>query len=168
MNDDIFTGQWKQMRGALRSWWGKISDDDFERIGGQKDKLIGVIQEKYGYTRDQAESEVERRFNEYGDGSRLSASGVAETIKDKAYDLSATAASKAREATAGVTSGLEKTGAYFKEKRVENIAADLIDLVRRHPVQSVLIGIGLVYLLSGSRSSESRQAKRNGPQNSDE
>jgi uncharacterized protein YjbJ (UPF0337 family) len=170
MNDDIFTGQWKQMRGALRSWWAKISDDDFERIGGQKDELIGVIQEKYGYTRDQAESEVERRFKEYGagSGSRLSASGAAETIKDKAYDLSATAASKAREVTAGVTSGLEKAGSYFKEERVENIAADLIALVRRYPVQSALIGIGLVYLLFGSRSSESKQPKRTGAGTADE
>ncbi len=169
MNDDIFNGQWKQMRGALRSWWGKISDDDFERIGGQKDKLIGVIQEKYGYTRDQAEIEVERRFKEYGagSGSRFSASGAAEAIREKAYDLSATAASKAREATAGVTSELEKAGSYFKEERVENIAADLIALLRRYPVQSVLIGIGLVYLLSRSRSSESRQPNRTGPRSSD-
>jgi len=43
MNEDIFTGQWKEMRGALRSCWGKLTDDDFEWIGGQKDKLIGLI-----------------------------------------------------------------------------------------------------------------------------
>ena len=47
MNQDIFTGQWKQMRGTLKSWWGKLADDDFDRIGGQKDKLIGALQEKY-------------------------------------------------------------------------------------------------------------------------
>ena len=41
MNQDIFAGQWKQMRGALKSWWGKLSDDDFDRIGGQMDQLIG-------------------------------------------------------------------------------------------------------------------------------
>jgi len=42
MNYDIFAGQWKQMRGTLKSWWGKLSDDDFEWIAGQKDKLIGL------------------------------------------------------------------------------------------------------------------------------
>jgi uncharacterized protein YjbJ (UPF0337 family) len=36
MNQDIFAGQWKQMRGALKSWWGKLSDDDFDRIGGRR------------------------------------------------------------------------------------------------------------------------------------
>ncbi len=67
MNQDIFAGQWQQIRGELRSWWGKISDDDFERIGGQKDKLVGMVQEKYGYAREKAQQEVDRRFKEYGD-----------------------------------------------------------------------------------------------------
>jgi hypothetical protein len=35
MNQDIFAGQWKQMRGELKAWWGKLADDDFERIGGR-------------------------------------------------------------------------------------------------------------------------------------
>ena len=64
MNEDVFAGQWKQMRGELRTWWGKLTDDDVTWIGGQKDKLIGLVQERYGYTRGDAEEEVERRFKE--------------------------------------------------------------------------------------------------------
>jgi uncharacterized protein YjbJ (UPF0337 family) len=156
MNTDIFAGQWKEMRGALRSWWGKLTDDDFERIGGQKDKLIGLIQEKYGHTRDQAEREVERRFNEYGDAnsSGWSRTGKAvEDMKDKAYEFGATASSRAREATAGVAGGLEKAGSYLKDNDFENIATDLAGLVRKYPVQSLLVAAGLVYLLSRSRNS---------------
>ena len=67
MNQDVFAGQWKQMRGELKSWWGKLADDDVDRIGGQKDKLIGVLQEKYGYARAQAQQEVERHLKAYGD-----------------------------------------------------------------------------------------------------
>ena len=67
MNQDILAGKWKQMRGEVKTWWGNLTDDDFERIGGQKDKLVGLIQERYGYTREQAEQEVERRLQEYGD-----------------------------------------------------------------------------------------------------
>ena len=65
VNQDILAGKWKQMRGDLKSWWGKLTDDDFEWIGGQKDKLIGLLQERYGYTREQAQQEIERRFQEY-------------------------------------------------------------------------------------------------------
>jgi uncharacterized protein YjbJ (UPF0337 family) len=67
MNQDILAGKWKQMRGELKTWWSKLNDDDFDRISGQKDKLIGLLQERYGYAREQAEQEVERRLQEYGD-----------------------------------------------------------------------------------------------------
>ena len=36
VNRDIFAGKWKQMRGELKTWWGKLTDDDLDRIGGQK------------------------------------------------------------------------------------------------------------------------------------
>ena len=62
VNQDSLAGQWKQMRGDLKSWWGKLTDDDLEWIGGQKDKLIGSLQERYGYTRERAQQEIERRF----------------------------------------------------------------------------------------------------------
>lgn len=154
MNEDIFAGQWKQMRGALKSWWGNLTDDDLEKVGGQKDRLIGVVQEKYGYSREQAQTEIERRLNEYsatagGGWAGAGAAAVGE-LKDKAYELGATAATRAREATAGITSGLENAESYLKEKDFATIGADLTGLVRKYPVQSALIGAGLFYLLSRS------------------
>jgi uncharacterized protein YjbJ (UPF0337 family) len=73
MNTDIFEGRWRQMRGELRSWWGKLTDDDVEKIAGKKDRLIGMLQERYGYTRQAAQQEVDRRFREYE--TRLGAPG---------------------------------------------------------------------------------------------
>src|SRR3989337_2005745 len=93
MNEDIFAGQWKQMRGELKSWWGKLTDDDLDKIGGQKDKLIGLVQEKYGYARDHAEQEVERRFKEFGDKT----GGAVANMTAKAQELGATAANKPNE-----------------------------------------------------------------------
>jgi uncharacterized protein YjbJ (UPF0337 family) len=61
MNNDIFQGKWKQVRGQVRGWWGKLTDDDVEKVGGSYDKLIGLLQEKYGYTKQQAEEEFEKR-----------------------------------------------------------------------------------------------------------
>jgi len=65
MNSDVFEGRWRQMRGDLKSWWGKLTDDDFEKIGGKKDRLLGMLQEKYGYTREAAQQEIDRRFRDY-------------------------------------------------------------------------------------------------------
>jgi uncharacterized protein YjbJ (UPF0337 family) len=62
VNKDILQGKWKQLRGEMRSWWGKLTEDDWEHIAGNKDKLIGKLQERYGYNRDQAQAEVDRRM----------------------------------------------------------------------------------------------------------
>ena len=172
MKEDVFAGQWKQMRGQLKSWWGKLADDDFDRIGGQKDKLIGAVQEKYGYARDQAEQEVEWRFKEFGD----KANGTIASLTAKAQELGATAASKADDAAAvvgermgslanvirdrapregavgtaatAVVDGLESAGSYLREKHLDHLAEDVTALVRTYPVQSLLIGVGLGYLLA--------------------
>jgi len=61
MNNDVFEGKWKQMRGQAKVWWGKLTDDDLEKVGGKLDKLIGLLQERYGYTRQQAEEEYAKR-----------------------------------------------------------------------------------------------------------
>jgi uncharacterized protein YjbJ (UPF0337 family) len=65
VNNDILQGNWKQMKGQVRQWWGQLTDDDLEQIGGQKDKLVGALQKRYGYSREQAEQEVDTRFSDY-------------------------------------------------------------------------------------------------------
>ena len=64
MNKDVFEGKWKEMRGHVKEWWGKLTDDDLERVGGKYDRLVGLLQQKYGYTRENAEEEFDRRFKE--------------------------------------------------------------------------------------------------------
>ena len=65
MNQDIFEGKWNQLRGEAHIWWGKLTDDDLQVVGGRMEQLVGVIQTRYGYTRAAAEEEVTRRFAEY-------------------------------------------------------------------------------------------------------
>ena len=65
MNKDILEGQWKQMRGEARAWWGKLTDSDLDRVAGKFDVLVGLLQEKYGYTREQATDEIDQRVSDY-------------------------------------------------------------------------------------------------------
>jgi uncharacterized protein YjbJ (UPF0337 family) len=65
MNWDVIKGKWNQMRGEARKQWGKLTDDDWEQIGGEKDKLYGRLQERYGWTKEQAEREAEQYFDRY-------------------------------------------------------------------------------------------------------
>src|SRR5215470_3930944 len=157
MNHDILAGRWKQMRGELKTWWGNLTDDDFERIGGQKDKLIGLLQERYGYSREQAEQEVERRLQEYSDKTGR----VVARMSARAREFGATAAKKAseirekapREGKIGTTAtkvagGLESASYYLQEKKFEHLGEDVKGLVRRYPLQSLLVGLGLGFLLA--------------------
>jgi uncharacterized protein YjbJ (UPF0337 family) len=172
MNHDILAGRWKQMRGELKTWWGNLTDDDFERIGGQKDKLIGLLQEKYGYSREQAEQEVERRLQEYSDKTgrvvaRMSARArefgataakkaneAAPVIGEKVKSLASAIREKApREGKIGTTAtkvagGLESASYYLQEKKFEHLGEDVKGLVRRYPLQSLLVGLGLGFLLA--------------------
>ena len=59
MNWDQVQGKWKQMKGDLRTRWGKLTDDDLHTVGGEKDKLVGVIQERYGIQKDEAQRQVD-------------------------------------------------------------------------------------------------------------
>jgi len=58
MNTDQLAGNWKQLKGKIKERWGKFTDDDVTVIEGKKDQLIGRLQERYGYTREQAEREA--------------------------------------------------------------------------------------------------------------
>ena len=58
MNTDILEGNWKQIKGRVKEMWGRITDDELDRIEGRRDRLVGVLQERYGYTRQEAEASV--------------------------------------------------------------------------------------------------------------
>lgn len=63
LNVNIFKGKWKELKGDVKSKWGKLTDDDMTEIEGNQEKLIGILQKKYGYSKDRAEEEY-RSFME--------------------------------------------------------------------------------------------------------
>ena len=58
MNWDIIKGNWKQMKGQVKQKWGEMTDDDLTRIEGDRDILVGTVQERYGIAKDDAERQV--------------------------------------------------------------------------------------------------------------
>ena len=59
MNEDTLKGQWTQFKGRVREQWGKLTDDDLDQIQGKSEQLIGRLQERYGWAREQAQREVD-------------------------------------------------------------------------------------------------------------
>ena len=57
MNEDILKGKWHEVRGSVKTKWGKLTDDDLTAISGQTEKLLGLLQTRYGYAKEKAEEE---------------------------------------------------------------------------------------------------------------
>jgi hypothetical protein len=72
-------------------------------IDGQKDRLISVVQQRYGYPRERAQQEVDQRLQEYGERT----AGLVATVTSAAQDVASSMAEKARTAA---TQGQEMAG----------------------------------------------------------
>ena len=69
VNRDVLMGKWKQMRGKARQQWGKLTDNQLDQIGGDYERLVGVLQENYGYTREKAMQEADMWISNMNNGS---------------------------------------------------------------------------------------------------
>ena len=58
MNWDQAKGQWNQIKGSVRKQWGKLTNDDLDVIAGERERLVGKIQERYGISKEEAESQI--------------------------------------------------------------------------------------------------------------
>jgi hypothetical protein len=65
MNKVSLKEHWPQVQSKIRSWWSLLADSDVDRIAGDWDELVDVLQEKYFYTREHAEEEIKWRLREY-------------------------------------------------------------------------------------------------------
>ena len=63
MNTDILEGKWNQLKGKIRQQWGDLTDDDIDRIAGRRDEFLGILQERYGYSRANAEEQLDDFLN---------------------------------------------------------------------------------------------------------
>jgi len=64
MTWDEIKGSWRQYKGRLKEKWGELTDDDLDRIEGKRDQLLGILQNRYGRTREAAEKEI-REFEDH-------------------------------------------------------------------------------------------------------
>lgn len=67
MNNQTLKGEWNQLKGTVKQKWAELTDDDLTHIEGDRDKLVGRVQERYGHSREDAEHDVDnwRRENQY-------------------------------------------------------------------------------------------------------
>ena len=67
MNEDILKGKWKEIKGSVKEKWGNLTDDDLAEVEGKQEKLLGLLQSKYGYSKDKAAQEFNKFIGDYND-----------------------------------------------------------------------------------------------------
>ena len=65
MDENIWKGKWKEIKGGIKEQWGKLTDDEIAEIEGKQEKLAGLLQKKYGYSKDEAEDHYKRFLDKY-------------------------------------------------------------------------------------------------------
>src|SRR5262245_46916922 len=108
-NAETFARQWPRLREQLKTWWGQLTDTDLQQIAGQKDQLIRVVQERYGYARERAEQEVNRRLQEYRNALGTSAQDLASNLGETASKVTGTI----QDMAGTVADTLTSSGAYL-------------------------------------------------------
>jgi len=126
MNQKIFEGNWNEIKGKLLEKWRQLTDDDVQRIRGDVEQLIGVIQLKTG----EARQAIEQYLQEVSDNAASAIGTAAETVRDYAQHAAESVQHTAKQATDQVRAG------YIEAER----------FVRNRPGESLLacFGVGLI------------------------
>ena len=67
MDKNVFEGKWNEFKGEVRKVWGKITGDELESTKGDMESISGLVQQKYGHTKDEVTqklTEMKDRFAE--------------------------------------------------------------------------------------------------------
>ena len=66
MNWDIIEGKWKQLRGDIQSEWGRLTGDEIDQVEGDRGRFVGLVQERYGIAKADAEAQIDKFFGNLG------------------------------------------------------------------------------------------------------
>ena len=75
MNEDTLKGKWHEVKGQLKARWGRLTDDDLKRVEGRGEELAGVLQQRYGLAKEQAEKDCKTFFDSCKSKSDSTAGG---------------------------------------------------------------------------------------------
>lgn len=118
VNSQTLEGHWNEIRGAVLEEWAQITDDDLQKVQGNAERLVGVIQQKAGVSREKVEAFLDRAVDE----SRSSIERTSEAARQ--------ASEKVREQYDQVA---DQVATGYREAE---------SVVRQRPAESVAVAFG--------------------------
>jgi len=126
-------GKWKQIKGQIRERWGQLSDDDFQQVKGDAEKLVGVIQEKTGQSRREIEAFLDQAIR---DGQ-----GAVQQVAEGARQLTDAAGRKIQEGYDTASRSLHDTYEYAGDQLNAGYT-EARQMVKSRPMESVIAAFG--------------------------
>ena len=137
-NAQTAKGDWNQFKGKIQEKWGDVTDDDLERLRGQRDQLIGMIQEKTGVAREE--------IGKYVSSLAESASEFSKHALETAREYGDVAAVHAQETAANVRASAEKVAGQIGDQ-AQMSYEEAQRVVRDKPAQSLAVCFGVGVLV---------------------
>ncbi len=136
MNQAQFNGMWDNVKGEIKHQWGELTDSDIKKIGGNKDKLLASIEKKYGYAKKKAQDELDEFLNKMDHISKNNS--IEEKIRHVGYGVKDFGHKIVEKSEHLSEAALEKMDENYKQA---------VTYVKKNPVKSVCIGVGLGLLV---------------------
>jgi len=151
VNEQVFKGNWTEIRGRVKEKWGALTDDDLVLAEGNLDQLIGIVQRRTGESREKIEHEMDQMTRDYGsrmDRIRQQASSAASTAGETARQYAGQAGETARQ-YADQANEMARHQYETLQQQYGRAAADLRGrysdaeaVVRRSPMESLVVAFG--------------------------
>jgi uncharacterized protein YjbJ (UPF0337 family) len=130
INWDDVRSHWDEYRDKIKHQWTKLTDDDIRDIRGDRQRLMQALQDRYEITKDKVEKEVTEFFE--GSGNWI------DQAKQKVLNIA------------------EQGKQYVRDNSLPDMTNDLQQVIRRHPIRSALVSLGIGYVLAKLGSMTSR------------
>lgn len=59
MTEPIIEQTWNEWKDEVRAHWGRLDEQDWQRIEADRERLLTALQERYGWTREEAQREFD-------------------------------------------------------------------------------------------------------------
>lgn len=140
VNEQVFRGNWTEIRGRVKEQWGSLTDDDLVLAEGNFDQLVGIVQRRTGESREKIEHELDQMTRDYGsqmDRIRQQAASAASAAGENARHYADQASEAARRQYEQMHHQYDQAAAELQARYADAEAA-----IRRSPIESLLVAFG--------------------------
>lgn len=69
LNEEQFRGKWNEIKGGIRTLWGRITDNELDETNGDFTEVSGLVEERYGETKAEIKQKLHQLMDSFDNDS---------------------------------------------------------------------------------------------------